>query len=221
MTTPRILAALMGTGIVLASIAGFWRRRTQRFKALFWLAIGGAMVFAAFRPHLIEYLGPDTPELRLRLMVALLSFIVLTITLESIRVARMQERYAFLWLATGALLLVGAVFAELAEVVTRATGMPYTLIVMMVLFAFMVLMLFSISLALSRLQAKLAEVARALALTEARLRRVEGDQARNAELTAREEPGEADANRPPGKRPIRETVPAEPAPEPQKRTARS
>lgn len=175
MTTPQLLAAIIGGAVALASIASLGYQKTRRFKALFWLAIGGTLVFAAFRPQLIEFLGEDTLELRLRLLVALLSFIVLTITLESIRVARMQERYAFLWLATGVLLLLGAVFVGLAGIVTRVTGMPYALIVMVVLFSFIMLMLFSVSLALSRMQAKLADVARALALTEARLRRLEDD----------------------------------------------
>lgn len=173
MTAPQWLSAIVGSGLALASLAGFVRNKTRRFRALFWLAIGGTMVYAAFRPQIIEMIGSDSALLRLRLVVALLSFIVLTITLEAIRVARMQERYAFLWLATGVVLLTGALFGDLAVAVTRLTGMGFADTVLVVLFAFVVLMLFSLSVALSLLQHKLAQVAREAARIEERLRRLE------------------------------------------------
>ncbi len=175
MTWPRLLSALAGAVIGMVSLSVLWRSRTGRFKALFWLAIGVAMVFAAFRPQLIEFLGEDSDELRVRLVVALLSFIVLTVTLEAIRVGRMQERYACLWLVTGVLLLGGALIEELALVVPRLTGISVTATVFLVLFAFGLLLLFYLSIALSSLQIKLYQIARELALVEERLRRLESD----------------------------------------------
>ena len=173
MTLPQMVSAAVGLLILVASVVSFFRFKTRRFKALFWAAIGAAMVYAGFRPTLIEALGPDSVELRIRLVVALLSFIVLTVTLETIRIARMQERYAFLWLATGVLLLAGALFPDLAHGVSAVTGMSYGVAVLVVVFTFILLMLFHFSVALSLTQHKLAQIARELALAEERLRRLE------------------------------------------------
>lgn len=173
MTLPQLFSAITGSLLVLISFYYFLQYRTRRFKALFWLAVGLAMIFAGFRPAIIEVLGPDSVELRVRFIVALLSFIVLTVTLEAIRVAKMQERYAFLWLTTGSLLLLGALYPDLARIVARITGISYTLSVLVVIFTFVLLMLFHLSVALSVTQYKLSQVARELALTEERLRRIE------------------------------------------------
>jgi len=176
MTFAQILSAILGVFICLWAGTTLVRFRVHRFKALFWVAIGLAMTYAGFRPHVIEYLGDDTTELRLRLVVALLSFIVLTITLEAIRVGRMQERYAFLWLVTGFILLMGALFEEVALIVPRITGMSFVATVILILFAFVMLLLFYLSVALSSLQLKLFQLARELALTEERLRYLEQQQ---------------------------------------------
>ncbi len=173
MTTPQLVSAGAGALLCLASLTVFFRHKTGRFKALFWFAIGSAMVYAAFRPQLIELLGEDSPELRLRLVVVLISFMVITLTLETIRIGRMQECYAFLWLSTGVILLVGSLFHELALIITRLTGMTYNATVILVLFSFVMLMLFTFSIALSRYHGKLSQVAREQALTEKRLRELE------------------------------------------------
>jgi len=150
-----------------------------------------AMVYVGFRPHIIEYLGEDGTELRLRLVVALLSFIMLSVTLEAIRVSRMQERYAFLWLATGMLLFLGALSPLLAIWGPRLTGMSYGAIVMVVLFSFIIFVLFHVSVTISRLEANVAELVRSLALADERIRKLQcaseirvhgkqGDQQQNA-----------------------------------------
>ncbi|MCF7837809.1 MAG: DUF2304 domain-containing protein [Candidatus Marinimicrobia bacterium] len=173
MTLPQSAAVLTGCLIVALSAYCFLQWRTRRFQALFWAAIGAAMVYAGFRPAFIEWLGPDSLELRLRLIVALLSFIVLTITLETIRIARLQERYAFLWLLAGLLLLGGALLPDLARALVATTGLSYGVIVLVIIFTFLLLMLFHFSVALSRTQFKLAQLTRELALAEERLRRLE------------------------------------------------
>ncbi|HAL91493.1 MAG TPA: hypothetical protein DCM68_00505 [Verrucomicrobia bacterium] len=173
MTIPQLVSAGAGALVLAASSYSFFQHKTRRFKALFWAAIGAAMVYAGFRPTFIEVLGPDSLELRIRLIVALLSFSVLTVTLEAIRISRMQERYGFLWLATGLFLLAGALFPDLAHAVEAVTGISYGVAVLVVIFAFILLMLFHFSVALSLTQHKLAQIARELALAEERLRNVE------------------------------------------------
>jgi len=179
MTIPQLFAAIAGTLCCTVCMGVFVRQKQRRFKALFWFAIGVAMVYAAFRPPIIEYLGMDSSELRLRLVIALLSFAVLTITLEAIRIGRMQERYAFLWLVTGSALFCGAMFPDLADIVSRLTGMSYGMGAVVVFFSFVLFMLFHVSVTLSRLQAQLAQVARELALCEERLRQSEKAAARS------------------------------------------
>lgn len=181
MTIPQMVSATAGVILLGGSLYSFFQHKTRRFKALFWGAIGAAMVYAGFRPTFIEILGPDSTELRIRLIVALLSFIVLTVTLEAIRISRMQERYGFLWLATGLLLLAGVLFPDLARGVEALTGIGYGVAVLVVIFAFILLMLFHFSVALSLTQHKLAQVARELALAEERLRRVERRSPESAE----------------------------------------
>ena len=173
MTTPQMVSAFVGALILAFSVRSFFRHKTQRFKALFWAAIGVTMVYAGYRPTIIELFGPDSVELRIRLIVALLSFIVLTVTLEAIRISRMQEQYAFLWLVTGVLLLAGCLFPDLATAIESLTGISYGMAVLVVIFVFILLMLFHFSVALSLAQYKLAQVARELALAEERLRQVE------------------------------------------------
>jgi len=173
MTYSQIFSALTGVGISAVCLWVFASSKTQRFKALFWLVVGCAMIYAGFRPRIIEYLGTDSDQLRLRLVVSLLSFAVLTVTLENIRVGRMKERYAFLWLATGGVLLAGALFPDLTDWVARLTGMSYALSLMVVLFSFVLFMLFHISISLSCQQDMIARSVRELALLEERLRRLE------------------------------------------------
>jgi len=173
MTVPQGFFLFAGTVLFVVSTVLFFAKKTSRFRAMSAFAVSLAMIFVAFRPHVIELLGEDSATLRLRLVVALLSFIVITITLETIRMSRMQERYAFLWLVTGVVLFVGAFSDGLAAFVSRITGMSYGATVMVVLFAFVVFLLFYMSVALSRSQERLAQVVRELALAEERLRRIE------------------------------------------------
>lgn len=175
MSLPQLFSAVVGAGICVASFWGFFSSRTRRFRALIWLAVGLTMFYAGVRPSVIEFLGPDSTDLRLRLVVALLSFTVISVTLESIRVSRMLERYAFLWLLTGAVLFVGAIWTDVAVVVAKATGMSYLASVMVVIFSFLVFVLFHVCVALSSKQERIARLVRELALVEERLRRLEGD----------------------------------------------
>lgn len=173
MTLPQVFSLFVGGGVCLASLWGFVSSKTRHFRALIWLGVGLTMLYAGFRPSMIEWVGPDSTDLRLRLVVALLSFIVITVTLEAIRVSRMLERYAFLWLLTGAVLFVGAIWADMAVVVSRLTGMSYTASVMVVIFSFFIFVLFHLCVALSSQQDRHARLVRELALVEERLRRVE------------------------------------------------
>ncbi len=171
MTPPQIATAVAGAALLLASVGVFLRRRTFRLRALVGMIVGAGMLYAAWRPSVIVVMGPDSDVLRLRWIVGLLSLLMLTITLESIRTARMQERYALLWLAAGALLLVGALSNPPARWAERLTGMSYGAVVGVTVFALMLLLLFHLCVALSGAQERMARIARELARVEEIVRR--------------------------------------------------
>lgn len=171
MTPPQIAAAAIGALALVPCLWAFIRRRTLRLRALAGILVGGGMLYAAFHPNVIVVMGSDSDVLRLRWIVGLLSLVVLTLTLESIRASRMQERYALLWLAAGALLLVGALSNPLARWAERLTGMSYGAVVGATVFAFMLLLLFHLCEALSGAQDRIARIARELARVEEIVRR--------------------------------------------------
>lgn len=175
MTPPQLVSAAAGALVCLGSLIAFFRQRTGRFRALLWLFVGAVLIYAAFRPTIIVLMGEDSDLLRLRWIVGLLSLVVLTVTLEAIRIKRMQERYALLWLAAGVCLLVGSLSTRLSAWVTRLTGMGYGAIVGVVLFAFILFLLFHLSVALSHLREQLARLAQELARVEEKLRRLHPD----------------------------------------------
>lgn len=172
MTPPQMVAAAFGVALAGASAFFFLRNRIFRFRAIVGLIVGGGLLFAAFRPEVIVLMGPDSDVLRLRWIVGLLSLLVGTATLEAIRAGRMRERYALLWLASGATLLIGAVSPLLSRWVERLTGMSYGAVASVTVFAFVLLLLFHLCVALSGAQDRIAALSRELALLDERLRRL-------------------------------------------------
>ena len=173
MTVPQAFATIVGASLVLVAGHMLSQHRTRRFKALFWMAVGASFLAAGSRPQVIELLGLDSIEVRVRLVVGLLSVIILAATLEAIRVSRMQERYAFLWLTAGTILFVGSISPYLTRWISAVTGMDYVPAVLVVVLAFFLLMLFHVSVALSHLQNKVSQLTQELAVSEERLRQLE------------------------------------------------
>ena len=103
---------------------------------------------------------------------AIASFALVIVVLELIRRGRLQERYALLWLATGAVLLVLSVWRGGLNTIARwlgVTGYPPA-----VLFAvgllFVVLVLLHYSTVISKLADQNTILAQRLAILEAKLR---------------------------------------------------
>lgn len=172
MTAPQWASALFGAVFALWGLAAFIRLRTSRLRAVMALIVGAFLLYAGFRPAIIEWMGPDSDALRLRWIVALLSVATLTATLEAIRVSRMRARNALFWIAVSLGLLAGSLFPPLAAAARRLTGMSFEAIVVAGLTAFVFFLLFRLCIEISDLRAKLAELARALALAEEKLRRL-------------------------------------------------
>ena len=160
-------------GIVLILGSGlFFVIRRQR---LAWLARGGLLLglglIVIFTGVTLSDPGHrHSAELKLRVVTGLLSFLVLIATLEAVRRTRMRERYALLWVGTGFVILLFAIFPRSAMAsLQRLTGMQYVTAVVMVIFGFLLLVAFHYSIMLSRLQDNQGRNARRIALLEARV----------------------------------------------------
>lgn len=166
-----ILGGLSVVAIITGTVMTV-HHRVRRFMGLACIASGVAAALASFGPALFEGTGPDALLMRMRLVLGLLSFTVLMITLESVRRFAMEERYALLWVSTGGILVLFAIYPDAVGLLAKLTGMQYVSAITMVVFAFLLLVAFHFSLALSGLRAdqrRLCQHAAELALKVAEL----------------------------------------------------
>jgi len=121
--------------------------------------------------------------LKVSIVGAIASFVLVLVVLELIRSRRLQERYALLWLATGAVLLV--LSAWRGGLNTIASWLGVTSYPPAVLFAvatlFILLVLLHYSTVISRLTDENVDLAQRVALLEERMRAVERDVGERAE----------------------------------------
>jgi hypothetical protein len=109
-------------------------------------------------------------EGRLTFVAALAVVLLLGVIVELIRRHRLQERYALLWIATGAVMLVLAIWRRGLDAFSDLIGVAYppsALFMVAGLFVFVVLLHFST--VLSRLSEQNKTLAQRLALLEEKL----------------------------------------------------
>jgi hypothetical protein len=108
--------------------------------------------------------------LRVSLIAAFAAFVLLVIILELIRSRRLQERYAFLWLATAVTMLVLALWRDALDELADVAGIAYPPSALFVLAALFILaVLLHYSTVISRLSDQNKILAQRLALLESRL----------------------------------------------------
>jgi hypothetical protein len=110
-------------------------------------------------------------EGRLTFVAALAVVLVLGVIVELIRRHRLQERYALLWIVTGGVMLVLAIWRRGLDAFSDLIGVAYppsALFMVAGLFVFVVLLHFST--VLSRLSEQNKTLAQRLALLEEKLR---------------------------------------------------
>jgi hypothetical protein len=110
-------------------------------------------------------------EGRLTFVAALAVVLVLGVIVELIRRQRLQERYALLWIVTGGVMLVLAIWRRGLDAFADLIGVAYppsALFMVAGLFVFVVLLHFST--VLSRLSEQNKTLAQRLALLEEKLR---------------------------------------------------
>lgn len=164
-----ISLAMAGLGLTL-----MFMKKKRFFLGVAWIAVGTALAVMAFKPDLFEDTTTGALLIRMRLALGFLSFLVLMITLEAVRRMAMEERYALLWVSTGVILVLFAVYPDAVGWLAALTGMQYVSAITMVVFAFLLLVAFHFSLALSQLRAnqkRLSQHAAALELRVVELER--------------------------------------------------
>jgi len=113
-------------------------------------------------------------DFHLRLAAVGATFVLLLLVLELVRRRRLLERYALVWMAVTALLIVLAVWDGLLTGVATLIGIAYPPSALFVVaFGFVILLLLHFSVAVSRLTDQSKVLAQSLSLLEERVRRQE------------------------------------------------
>jgi hypothetical protein len=109
---------------------------------------------------------------RVSIAAAIAAAILLLVVFELIRSRRLQERYALLWLLTGVVIFILAVWRSLLGSVSDLVGIAYPPSALFILAAFFILMvLLHYSTVISKLSEQNTSLAQRLALLEHKLER--------------------------------------------------
>jgi hypothetical protein len=113
--------------------------------------------------------------LRVSLFGAAVAIVLLLVVLELVRVRRLQERYALLWLATAIVLFALSLWTGGVSEAAHFVGIAYPpAFVFAVSVVFVVVVLLHFSTVISRLVLQNVSLAQSLALLEQRVRELEG-----------------------------------------------
>ncbi|MCC5843397.1 MAG: DUF2304 domain-containing protein [Verrucomicrobia bacterium] len=167
--SPWITYGLPGVLLLTTAIVLFGQTRPARLPAMFLTLIGILLLLVAVFPGLERAVLPN----KIRLFMGVVSLTHLFITLEAVRRNTLKERYALLWIGTGLALLVFAIQPNVIGWLVQVTGMHYTSAIMLVIFSFLILIAFHVSLVLSQYETDRRKLAQKIALLEEQIRRLE------------------------------------------------
>ncbi len=168
-TLPRILSAFLGTLICVLAATAAWDRRIRAVPTVFLMLLGLTLMAVALDPSLPYIFAAASHLAKLRVLMAVLSFVVVVITIEAIRKSHLQERYALLWVATAFIILIVAFFPKILDFMQTILGTQYITTVVGIVFTFLLLIAFHFSIALSGYQKKQTQIARRCAILEQRI----------------------------------------------------
>ena len=123
---------------------------------------------------------------RARLIISFIGVLLLIFVIRSVRSKRLKEEYALLWIFMSVVLVVAPLLIDLIDTVSFAIGFDYppALLIVITLLCF-VLIFFQMSVTISRFSEQIRKLSQELALTQRRLRELEGH-------SADDEPAEQD-----------------------------
>lgn len=168
-TGSRALLAAAGVLVLVLTALACLRGRAGVYRGLFGFFAAALLLALAWDLALFSHLGRLSFLARIRLAMGVLSFIVLVVTLESIRRTHLQERYALLWVSTGIMILLCATFTSVLDFFCALFGLQYVTFVVAIIFTFLLLVAFHFSIALSALSEDRSRLAQRCAQLEARL----------------------------------------------------
>lgn len=168
MSPARMLIA-GGFGLIVFAFAVYKMARGLRVPSMLLMLVGAGAVVLGFRPSLIIESLPRT----MRIFMGGVSILYCYITMEAVRRNALKERYAILWILTGLVLFAFAVNPEFIAWLVAITGMHYTSAIVVVVFSFLILIAFHVSLTLSRNEDDRRRLAQQIALLEERIRELE------------------------------------------------
>ncbi|MCS6771166.1 MAG: DUF2304 domain-containing protein [Kiritimatiellae bacterium] len=172
-TLARAIFAVLAGSVLLVFVIAVRAGRIGVFRSAILLA--SAALFAALSADLNLFLRLNQVSFltRIRLLMGILSFVVLLVTFEAVRRSHVQERYAILWMFTGLMLMLCAVFVRVLDFFCALLGMQYVTFVVTVIFTFLLMVAFHFSVSLSRLMEDRSRIAQRCAQLEARLDQLE------------------------------------------------
>jgi hypothetical protein len=170
---PKLLFVAAGAALAVATLRACKRGRLGAIGFLLGLAAGLLLAGIGLFPDTFRDLGRIGFLTRIRILMGSVSLLVLAVTFESVRKSHLQERYALLWVATGVMILLCAVFVRVLDFFCTLLGMQYVTFVVAVIFTFLLLVAFHFSIALSGHADDRSKLAQRCALLEERLERLE------------------------------------------------
>jgi len=170
----RIIIGLLGILTLVLSGRVTWKRECSIMTGILWMLTGSVLILFSIIPQeVIRFVITTEYQIRIRVIMGLLSCLVLYITFESIRRTHLQEKYALLWVATALIILISALFPNAVALIRAITGMEYATAIAAVSFTFLVMVAFHFSISLSAMQSKHSKIAQRVAILEARIGKLE------------------------------------------------
>ncbi|HMP77504.1 MAG TPA: DUF2304 domain-containing protein [Kiritimatiellia bacterium] len=167
----RLLFGVVAFALLVAMIGGARTGRIGVFRGTMLLLLAAFFAALSVDLSLLLRLNRVTFLGRIRLLMGGLSFVVLLVTFEAVRRSHLLERYAILWVSTGIMLMLCAIFTDVLDFFCALLGMQYVTFVVTVIFSFLLLVAFHFSIALSSLANDRSRLAQRCAQLEARLDR--------------------------------------------------
>ncbi len=177
-TGARVLFAALAGATLVSFVLAVRAGRVGVFRGTMLLALAAFFVALAADLTLLLRLNAVSYLARIRLLMGGLSFVVLLVTFEAVRRTHLQERYAILWVFTGVMLMLCALFTGVLDFFCALLGMQYVTFVVTVIFTFLLLVAFHFSIALSRLTDDRSRIAQRCAQLEARIEALEQERGR-------------------------------------------
>jgi len=165
----RIVLLSIASLLLVTTLVAIWNKKIRILSAVICLATGTFLLVVAVYPGIVKLFIQIDYINRVRIAIGILSLVVLIITFEALRMTKMQERYALLWVTTGIIILVFALMPHIVYMIGKITGMEYVNAIVTVIITFLLLVAFHFSVAMSQFQSHQSALAQQQAVLKIRV----------------------------------------------------